>query len=198
MEDYLGRFHQIKDILLEFRVSKCTQAKIDKERKELRRQRAQINQLVATSKWCRVRDEDREEQNNWRMEWIQSESRFNFIKMYLLIHFNFREHIQQFGNILLDYTECGELAHKDQIKNSWRGSNKNDVARQICRATVVSMGFKWDFWPWNPFAVRGVISIPTFGNTVIHRIPYWRRCPVVDTWKDVAARCRTSWIFVGS
>ena len=36
MEDYLGRFHQMKDILLEFRVFKCTQAKIDEERKELR------------------------------------------------------------------------------------------------------------------------------------------------------------------
>ena len=35
MEDYLGRFHQMKDIFLEFRVSKRTQAKIDEERKEL-------------------------------------------------------------------------------------------------------------------------------------------------------------------
>ena len=37
MEDYLGRFHQMKDIFLEFLVSKRTQAKIDEERKELRR-----------------------------------------------------------------------------------------------------------------------------------------------------------------
>ena len=35
MEHYLGRFHQMKDIFLEFRVSKRTQAKIDEERKEL-------------------------------------------------------------------------------------------------------------------------------------------------------------------
>ena len=33
MEDYLGRFHQMKDIFLEFRVSKRTQAEIDEERK---------------------------------------------------------------------------------------------------------------------------------------------------------------------
>ena len=31
MENYLGRFHQMKDISLEFRVSKRTQAKIDEE-----------------------------------------------------------------------------------------------------------------------------------------------------------------------
>ena len=38
MEDYLGRFQQMKYIFLEFRVSKRTQVKIDEERKELRRQ----------------------------------------------------------------------------------------------------------------------------------------------------------------
>ena len=31
MEDYLGRFHQMKDIFFEFRMSKRTQAKIDEE-----------------------------------------------------------------------------------------------------------------------------------------------------------------------
>ena len=50
MEDYLGRFHQMKDISLEVGVSKRTQAKIDEERKELHGQRAQINQRVAPSK----------------------------------------------------------------------------------------------------------------------------------------------------
>ena len=35
MEDYLGRFHQMKDSFLEFRVSKRTQAKIDEKQKEL-------------------------------------------------------------------------------------------------------------------------------------------------------------------
>ena len=28
-------------------------------------------------------------------------------------------------------TEFGELAHKDQIKDGWRRSNKNDAAQQI-------------------------------------------------------------------
>ena len=111
MEDYLGRFNQMKDVFLEFRVSKRTQAKIDEERKELRRQRAQINQRVAPSKRGRVRDEDREEENDGRMDLIYSESQFNFVKMHLLIHFG--DHIRQFGNIPMYSTVYGELAHKE-------------------------------------------------------------------------------------
>ena len=63
------------------------------------------------------------------MDLIHSESHFNFIKMHLLIHFG--DHIRQFRNIPMYSTEYGELAHKEQIKDLWRCSNKNDVARQI-------------------------------------------------------------------
>jgi len=38
MEEYLDRFHRMQDIFLEFRVSKRTRAKVDKQRKELRHQ----------------------------------------------------------------------------------------------------------------------------------------------------------------
>ena len=129
MEDYLGRFHQMKDIFLKFRVSKHTQAKIDEERKELRHERAQINQRVAPSTRRRVSDEDREEENDRRKDLIHSESHFNFIKMHLLIHFG--DHICQFGNIPMYSMEYAELAHKEQIKDPWRRSNKHDMARQI-------------------------------------------------------------------
>ena len=76
IENYLGRFHHMKDIFLEFRVSKRTQAKIDGERKELRRQRAHINQCVAPSKRRRVCDGDRKAENDRRMDLIHSESHF--------------------------------------------------------------------------------------------------------------------------
>ena len=49
--------------------------------------------------------------------------------MHPLIHFG--DHIRQFGNIPMYSTEYRELAHKEQIKDPWRLSNKNDVARQI-------------------------------------------------------------------
>jgi len=35
MEDYLDQFHWMKDIFLEFPVTKRTQAKVDKQRKEI-------------------------------------------------------------------------------------------------------------------------------------------------------------------
>ena len=63
------------------------------------------------------------------MDLIHTESHFNIIKMHLLIHFG--DHIRQFSNIPMYSTEYGELAHKEQIKDTWRHSNKNDVARQI-------------------------------------------------------------------
>ena len=88
-----------------------------------------MNQPVATSRRRRVRDDDRAEENDRRMDLIQSESHFNFIKMHLLSHFH--EHVCQFGNIPMYSTEFGELAYKDQIKDGWRHSNKNDAARQI-------------------------------------------------------------------
>ena len=43
MEQYLNHFHQMKDIFLEYRVSKRTWAKVDEQRRELRHGRAQMN-----------------------------------------------------------------------------------------------------------------------------------------------------------
>ncbi len=129
MVDYAKRFHETKDIFLEFRVSKQTQAKADEQRRELRRQRTLENPSVAKPKRPRVREQDRQEENDQRMDLIHAESHFNFIKMHLISHF--RDHIYQFGNIPMYSTEFGELAHKEQIKDGWRRSNKIDAARQI-------------------------------------------------------------------
>jgi len=129
MEEYATQFHQTKDIFLEFRISKRTQEKADELRKEVDRQRAQMREQVPTSQRLQILDDDREEVNNQRMELIHSESNFNFVKMHLISHF--RDHIYMFGNIPMYSTECGELAHTEQIKDGWRRSNKIDAARQI-------------------------------------------------------------------
>jgi len=71
---------------------------------------------------------DREEENDQRMEFIHSESNFNFVKMHLISPF--RDHISIFGHIPKYSTEYGELAHKEQIKDGWRRSNKIDAVRQ--------------------------------------------------------------------
>jgi len=51
------------------------------------------------------------------MDMIHGESHFTFIKIPLLSHFC--DDIRQFGNILMYFTEIGELAHKTQIKEGW-------------------------------------------------------------------------------
>ena len=94
-----------------------------------------MKQSVARSKRRQVRDEDREEENDRRMDLIHTEFDFTFIKMHLLSHF--RDHIRQFGNIPMYSTEYGVLAHKDQIKDRWRKSNKRIQNDRSYTATVV-------------------------------------------------------------
>jgi len=129
MEDYLYQFHRMKDIFLEFRVTKRTQAKVDKQRMEIRWQRSLMREGAAPSQRRRICDDNRDEENQLPMDIINAESHFNFVKMYLLTHLC--DHIHHFGNIPMYSTEIGELAHKTQIKEGWRQSNKNDAACQI-------------------------------------------------------------------
>jgi len=129
LEEYLDWFHRMKDIFLEFRVTKRTRAKFDKEQKELRYQQAQSKMRVAPSKRRRRLKDNRDEKNELPMHMIPRESHFNFHKMHLLSHCS--DHIRQFGNIPIYSTEFGELAHTEQIKDGCRRFNMNDVERQL-------------------------------------------------------------------
>jgi len=60
------------------------------------------------------------------MDLINAESHFTFVKRHLISHFG--DHIYQFGNIPMFSTEYRELAHKEQIKDGYRRSNKNNLA----------------------------------------------------------------------
>ena len=77
----------------------------------------------------RQADQERVERSDRRADLIRRENHFNFIKMHYLTHF--ASHVRRFGSISMYSTEIGELAHKDQIKDGYRRSNKNDAARQI-------------------------------------------------------------------
>jgi len=129
MEEYLDRFQRMKDIFLESRFSKPTQAQVDNQRKELGDQRAQSNMREAPTKRRRRLEDNRDEENELHMDMIDTESDFNFVKMHLLSHFS--AHIRQYGNLQMYSTDFGELAHKEQIKDGWRRSNKNEVKREI-------------------------------------------------------------------
>ena len=61
MEDYLDRFHKMKGIFLEFRVTKRTLTMVDEQRKEIQHQRTLMSQPVAPSKRRRIRDDNSEE-----------------------------------------------------------------------------------------------------------------------------------------
>jgi len=110
-------------------VTKRTQAKVDKQQKEIRGQRSLMREGAAPSQWRRIRDDNRDEENELRMDMINAEPHFNLVKRHQLSHYC--DHIHQFGNIPIYSPEIGELAHKTQIKDGWRQSNKNDAARQI-------------------------------------------------------------------
>jgi hypothetical protein len=61
---------------------------------------------------------------------LEEESSFNFPKLHLMIYF--RWCIEQFGGLQQWSTEVGEAAHKTQIKDGYRASNKTgDIYRQI-------------------------------------------------------------------
>jgi hypothetical protein len=133
MESYLQTFHRTKDIFLEFRTSKATRTRADRQDRELRElmadQRAKEVHHRTVANRRRQADQERVERSDRRADLIRRENHFNFIKMHYLTHF--ASHVRRFGSISMYSTEIGELAHKDQIKDGYRRSNKNDAARQI-------------------------------------------------------------------
>jgi len=127
----------MKDISLEFRVTKRTEAKVNMQGKEIRRQRTLMREVVATSQRRQMRDDDRDEEHELCMDMIHGESYFNFIKMHLLSHFC--DHIRQFGNIAMDSTEIGELAHQTKSRKDGTSQIKMMPGARSCIAPVVNM-----------------------------------------------------------
>ena len=87
---------------------------------------AQEAHHISAAQRRRQADQNRLERVNRRADLIQQENHFNFIKMHYLSHFV--SHVRRFGSILMYSTEMGELAHKEQIKEGYRRSNKNNAA----------------------------------------------------------------------
>jgi len=85
------------------------------------------HRTVANRRW--LADQQRVEWSDLRAELIRRENHYNFIKMHYLTHF--ASHLRGFGSILMYSTEICELAHKNQIKDGYRWSNKNEATRQI-------------------------------------------------------------------
>jgi len=133
MESYQQTFHLTKDIFLEFCTSKGTHAQANHQDWELRElmedQRAKEVHHRPVSNRGRLADQERVERSDRWADWIRRENHFNIIKMHYLTHF--ASHILRFGSISMYSTEISKLAHKDQIKDAYRRSNKNEAPQEI-------------------------------------------------------------------
>ena len=133
IESNLQTFHRTKDIFLEFRTSKATRTRPDRQDQELRElmadQRAKEVHHRTVANRPRQADLKRVERSDQRADLISRENHFNSIKRHYLRRF--ASNVRRFGSISMYSTEIGELAHKDQIKDGYRRSNKNDTAQQI-------------------------------------------------------------------
>ena len=133
MESYVQTFHRTKLIFLKFRTSKATCAQATGQDRELRElmadQRAKEVRHSTIANRRRLADQERVERSDRRADLIWRENHFNFSKMHYLTHL--ASHLRSFGSILMYSTQIGELVHKNQIKDGYRRSNKNEAARQI-------------------------------------------------------------------
>jgi len=189
MEHYLDQFHRMKGIFLEFRVTKRTLGKVDEQGREIQHPRTQMSQPLARSKRRRFRDDDQEEEHERRMDLIDFESPFNFIKIHLLSHFS--DHMPQFGNIPMYSTDFGELAHKEGIKDGWRRLNKNDTGHQIVHSYSRQHAIRMRLLNIEPLRRRGAdlsadILQHLESTTSAVTAPVVRRRILEGRWDDVS------------
>jgi len=141
LERYLLTFHQKKDNFLEFRTSKATRAEANHQDREFRElianECAHEIRRTSAAKLRRQADQQRLQRVNERADLIRRENHFNFIKMHYLSHLS--SHVRRFGSISMYSTEIGEPAHKDQIKEGYRRSNKIKLPARSCHTMAASM-----------------------------------------------------------
>jgi len=133
MKSYLQTLYRTKDIFFEVHTSKATCAPANRQDGELRKLMAdqhakEVHHRTFTNR-CRLGDQGRVERSDWCVDLILRENQLNFINMHSLTVF--ASHVQRFGSISMYSTKIGELAHKDQIKDRYRRSNKHGATRQI-------------------------------------------------------------------
>jgi hypothetical protein len=134
MDTYLNKFHQTKNVFLEFRVSKRAAEHVKDSVKQLREQHIQAatsTQHLTAAKRRRIEAENRGEEIDLRESIIHEESHFNFIKMHLPWHY--REHVERLGSIQAYSTEVSETAHRTQVKDGYRASNRQKYHWQIIK-----------------------------------------------------------------
>ncbi len=125
MDNALRRFHDSKDVFLQFRAGKKLTAEGKAMRKELCEERdAELtaNNLKSATVRQRIRNSWKDILLDEMQTYAEEGSDFNFPKIHLMMHF--REQIQRYGSLRQWSTEIGESSQKNQIKDGFNASNK--------------------------------------------------------------------------
>ena len=86
--------------------------------------------MTAAKRRC-IEVENRNKVLDLRESIICQESHFNFIKMHLPWHY--WEHVKWLGSIQAYSTETSEMAHRTQVKDGYRASNRQKYHWQIIK-----------------------------------------------------------------
>jgi hypothetical protein len=125
LQQYLQAFHTHKDIFLQFRANRSARAAADAAGKETRRVLAEhqtVDCFPKRNKRRYIAEEIHMEVLEQRQAVLEEMSDFNFPKLHILLHFS--DSIKQFGSLPMWSTESMEAAHKYQVKDGYRASNK--------------------------------------------------------------------------
>jgi hypothetical protein len=127
MKGYLRAFHDNKKIFLQYRASKQAKNTATSASKELRSQldEEQDTSRLSSKKRRVIEKENRTVIAEERVAVLEELSHFNFPKIHALSHFV--PSVRMFGSIAMWSTECMESAHKYQIKEGYRASNRGQT-----------------------------------------------------------------------
>lgn len=157
IESYLEDFHKHKDIFLEFRAYKKTL-------KDARDRTKAVSGFQSTQR------------SSEEIQEIQERSHFNFIKLHVVMHY--REHVERLGSIPQYSTDVSELAHVQQVKETYRASNKVGAATQIL-----------------DYGGRRLVPIPIFQKPDIYEV-YNIRCTGTSSFRKGKIRKDWAWVSV--
>lgn len=140
MDIFLNKFHEGKEIFLEFRAGKRVAEEAKLQNSE--RIRARTEHLAQFSKGNGVTESQK--YNNKTQEQAEKVLRdgahFNFPKLHMLTHFC--SEIERFGCLEMWSTELGESLHRTLVKDPYRRSNKcGDYTLQILNETLKDDAF---------------------------------------------------------
>lgn len=140
MDIFLNKFHEGKEIFLEFRAGKRVAEEAKLQNSE--RIRARTKHLAQFSKANGVTESQKYNNKTQKQaeKVLRDGAHFNFPKLHMLTHF--RSQIERFGCLEMWSTELGESLHRTLVKDPYRRSNKcGDYTLQILNETLKDDAF---------------------------------------------------------